>query len=86
MWCKPTGDCAQSGLASIGLTNQAARGGALTDHERVQQLLRIKEQAPAGFDQPASALIVVDVQRQFARPEYPFGEVLNRLVPGLAAG
>jgi nicotinamidase-related amidase len=58
----------------------------MTDHEKVQQLLRIKEQAPTRFDQPASALIVVDAQRYFARPEYAFGEVLDRLVPGLAAG
>lgn len=58
----------------------------MTDHEKVQQLLRLKEEAPVRFDQPASALIVVDVQRYFARPEYPFGELLDRLVPGLAAG
>ena len=28
----------------------------MTDHEKVQQLLRIKEEAPVRFDQPASAL------------------------------
>jgi nicotinamidase-related amidase len=58
----------------------------VSDHEKVQQLLRIKEQAPLRFDQSSSALIVVDVQRYFARREYAFGEVLDRLVPGLAAG
>jgi nicotinamidase-related amidase len=64
----------------------AAREAPVTDHEKIQQLLRIKEQAPIRFDQSASALIVVDVQRYFARPDYAFGEVLDRLVPGLAAG
>ena len=58
----------------------------MTDHEKVQQMLHIKDQAPVRFDEPASALIVVDVQRWFARPEYAFGQVLDRVVPGLAAG
>lgn len=31
----------------------------MTDHENVEQLLRIKDQAPVRFDEPASALIVL---------------------------
>lgn len=58
----------------------------MTDHEKVLELLRIKAQAPIRFDWQRSALIVVDAQRWFARPEYRFGEVLNRLVPGLVDG
>ncbi|MBI3785948.1 MAG: cysteine hydrolase [Deltaproteobacteria bacterium] len=58
----------------------------MTDHEKVQQLYRIKDQAPITLDPRRVALIVVDVQRYFARPEYPFGQVIDKLVPGLAAG
>jgi nicotinamidase-related amidase len=58
----------------------------MTDHDKVQELLRIKASAPIRFDWQASALIVVDVQRWFTRPEGAFGEVLGRLVPGLANG
>src|SRR4051812_10088876 len=62
------------------------RGHAMTDHEKVQELLRIKDQAPITFDPSRSALVIVDVQRYFARPEYPFGQVVDKLVPGLADG
>jgi biuret amidohydrolase len=58
----------------------------MTDHEKVQELLRIKDQAPMTIDQAKSALIVVDVQRWFARPEYPFAQVMEKLVPGTTAG
>ena len=58
----------------------------MTDHEKVQELLRIKDQAPLTIDPAKSALIIVDVQRYFANPEYPFGQVIDKLVPGLAAG
>jgi biuret amidohydrolase len=58
----------------------------MTDHEKIQELLRIKEQAPLTFDPQKSALIVVDVQRYFASPEYPFGQVIEKLVPGATDG
>ena len=43
----------------------------MTDHESVQQIVRLKDQAPLMFDPQKSALLIVDVQRYFARPEYP---------------
>ena len=58
----------------------------MTDHDKVQQLLRAKEQAPVRFDPRASALVVVDVQRYFSSPDYPFAQVLEKLVPGMTAG
>ena len=58
----------------------------MTDHENVQQLLRAKDQAPVTFDPRASALVIVDVQRYFCRPDYPFALVLEKLVPGVTAG
>lgn len=57
----------------------------MTDHEMVQQLLRIKDQAPVVIDAEESALVVVDVQRFFARPEYPFAHVFEKMVPGVTA-
>ena len=58
----------------------------MTDHEKVRQLLRVKDEAPATFVPRASALVVVDVQRYFSRPDYPFAHVLEKLVPGVTAG
>jgi nicotinamidase-related amidase len=58
----------------------------MNDHEKVQQLLRIKEQAPISFDTTRSALIVVDVQRWFSEPEHALAEVIEKLVPGATAG
>lgn len=57
----------------------------MTEHEMVQQLLRIKDQAPVVVDADKSALVVVDVQRFFARPEYPFAQVFEKMVPGVTA-
>lgn len=55
----------------------------MTDHEKVQELARIKDQAPITIDLEKCALIVVDVQRFFARPEYPFAQVFEKMVPGV---
>jgi nicotinamidase-related amidase len=58
----------------------------MNDHEKVEQLLRIKEQAPISFDMTRSALIVVDVQRWFSEPDHPLAQVIEKLVPGATAG
>jgi len=36
-------------------------------------------------DAEKSALVVVDVQRFFARPEYPFAQLFEKMVPGVTA-
>lgn len=58
----------------------------MADHERVRQLLQIKDGAPMSFAPRESALVVVDVQRYFSMPDYPFAHVLETLVPGVTAG
>ena len=58
----------------------------MTDHEKVQEIIRLKDQAPVNFDPLRSALLVVDVQRYFARPDYPFAQTFEKLVPGSTAG
>jgi nicotinamidase-related amidase len=57
----------------------------MTDHDRIKEILRIKDRAPIAIDPVKSALIVVDVQRWFSRPEYPFAQVIEKLVPGATA-
>src|SRR5208283_1150638 len=59
---------------------------AMTDHEKILEMLRIKDQAPLSIEPMKSALIVVDAQRWFARPDYPFAQVLEKIVPGTTAG
>lgn len=56
------------------------------DHEKIKELLRIKDEAPFAFDRLKSALIIVDVQRRFTRPEYPMWRVVEKLVSGASAG
>ena len=58
----------------------------MNEHEMLQQLLHIKDQAPVSVDPEHTALIVVDVQRFFARPEYPFAQAFEKMVPGVTAG
>ena len=58
----------------------------MTDHEMVQEIIRLKDQAPLNIVSPKSALLIVDVQRYFARPDYPFAQTFEKLVPGSTAG
>jgi len=54
----------------------------MKDHEKINELLRLKDQAPLTFDPLNSALLIVDVQRWFARPDYAFAQTIEKLVPG----
>ena len=58
----------------------------MTDHEKVQEIIRLKDQAPITIDSLKSALLIVDVQRYFARPDYPFGQTFEKLLPGSTTG
>jgi nicotinamidase-related amidase len=58
----------------------------MNDNQKIRELIRLKDQAPLAVDPQRSALIVVDVQRYFARPEYPFAQTMEKLVPGATAG
>jgi len=58
----------------------------MTDHEKVQEIIRLKDQAPITIDPLKSALLIVDVQRYFARPDYPFGQTFEKLLPGSTTG
>ena len=58
----------------------------MTDHEMVLNIIKIKDQAPLSFEVEKSALLIVDVQRYFARPDHPFGQTFEKLQPGATAG
>jgi ureidoacrylate peracid hydrolase len=58
----------------------------MSDHEKIKEIIRLKDQAPIALDLAASALLIIDVQRYFARPDSLFAQVFERLVPGATAG
>lgn len=58
----------------------------MSDHEKVREILKLKDQAPLELDPAKTALLIVDAQRYFARPEYPFAQTFERLVPGSTSG
>jgi nicotinamidase-related amidase len=58
----------------------------VNEHERVLEIIRLKDEAPLDFDPRRAALLVIDVQRYFVGPDYPFAQALERLVPGSTAG
>jgi isochorismate hydrolase len=54
----------------------------MTDHEKVQQMVRLREQAPIAIDSQNCALLIVDVQRYFTRPDSAFAQVFQKLHRG----
>jgi nicotinamidase-related amidase len=54
----------------------------MADHEKILEIIRLKDQAPIALETERTALLVVDVQRYFVSPYYPFGQVMEKLVPG----
>jgi biuret amidohydrolase len=55
-------------------------------HDAILGIIRQKNQAPISLVPDRTALLVIDVQRYFVRPEDSFGQVFERLVPGVTAG
>jgi nicotinamidase-related amidase len=58
----------------------------MTEHEKIQELVRQKDRAPLTLEPAKSALLIIDVQRHFTRPDLPFGRVFDQLLPGAADG
>jgi nicotinamidase-related amidase len=58
----------------------------MTEHDKVLELIHLKDQAPITFDPRKTALLVIDVQRYFVSPNYPFAQAFEKLVPGTTAG
>ncbi len=58
----------------------------MNEHERILEIIRTKNKAPTELDPSRTALIVVDMQRYFTQPSYPFTQVFDALSPGASAG
>ena len=58
----------------------------MNEHEKILEIVRLKDQAPLQFDVDHSALLVIDMQRYFVNAAYPFGQTIEKLVPGASEG
>jgi biuret amidohydrolase len=58
----------------------------MNEHEKVLEVIRLKDQAPLTFDPTRSALLIIDVQRYFVSPDYAFAQALEKLVQGATDG
>jgi len=58
----------------------------MTEHEQIAAMIRQKEQAPIALDPARTALVIVDVQRYFTRPDSDFAHVFQKLAPGAMDG
>lgn len=58
----------------------------MNEHEKILEIIRLKDQAPLQFEPDRAALLVIDMQRYFVSPDYPFGETIEKLVSGASEG
>ena len=58
----------------------------MTDHEKILEIIRLKDQVPITLDPSKTALLVIDMQRYFVSPHYPLMQTFEKLVPGVTAG
>jgi nicotinamidase-related amidase len=65
---------------------QGRKEKIMSDHDKVLEIIRQKDQAPLIVDARKTALVVIDMQRYFVRPQYPLMQTFEKLVPGVTAG
>jgi nicotinamidase-related amidase len=58
----------------------------MTEHEQVIGVLRAKNAGPIKLDPASTALIVVDMQRYFTQPHFPFTDLFEKMSPGMCSG
>ena len=58
----------------------------MNEHEHVLEILRAKNERPIPMNLSHTALIVVDMQRYFTQPSFPFTDVFEQLSPGVCSG
>src|SRR5262245_36675963 len=58
----------------------------MSEHELVTAMLSAKNAAPLELDPARTALIIVDMQRYFTQPNYPFTDVFEKMMPGVSGG
>ena len=59
---------------------------AMTDHDKILEIIRLKDQVPITLDPRKTALLIIDMQRYFVSPHYPLMQTFEKLVPGVTGG
>jgi nicotinamidase-related amidase len=58
----------------------------MSDDQKVEEMIRQKERAPIALEPERTALVVIDVQRFFTRPDSEFAQLFEELAPGSLDG
>ena len=58
----------------------------MSEHEQVAGMLSAKNAAPVELDPTRTALIIVDMQRYFTQPSFPFTDLFEKMSPGVCSG
>lgn len=58
----------------------------MSDDQKIEEMIRQREQAPIALEAERTALVVVDVQRFFTRPDADLARVFHTLSPGALDG
>jgi isochorismate hydrolase len=58
----------------------------MPEHEQVTAMLTAKNAAPLDLEPARTALIIVDMQRYFTQPSFPFTDLFEKLSPGVCSG
>jgi nicotinamidase-related amidase len=58
----------------------------MSEHEQVARMLSAKNSAPLDLDPARTALIIVDMQRYFTQPSFPFTDLFEKMSPGVCSG
>ena len=58
----------------------------MSEHELVTAMLSTKNAAPLELDPSRTALIIVDMQRYFTQPSFPFTDFFEKMSPGVCSG
>ena len=58
----------------------------MSEHEQVTGMLSAKNAAPLELDPVHAALIIVDMQRYFTQPSFPFTDLFEKMSPGVCSG
>lgn len=58
----------------------------MNEHEQILGVIRAKNESPIQLDPQRTALIIVDMQRYFTQPSFPFTQVWEKLSSGASSG
>lgn len=58
----------------------------MSEHQQVTGMLSAKNAAPLELDPARTALVIVDMQRYFTQPSFPFTDLFEKMSPGVCAG